>query len=946
MKYLILFKHRLKTPLFVIGLLCLSLFAINSSLFAATQSQSKLIQLFEDKIIHVALYNDDIATTMLFDAISKERNFTVKYHQYMSYEAAVRSVINGKNHFMGNVRYHKGLKDKLAYSAPTHINELYLITSNPRLKQDFDEHRIGIHRELMTKDAISHVLQGAKLVEYKDTNEALSLLETGAVDGVVDFLSNNVAIFTEQYYKTNLDLQLSSQVVSLITQTGEMEPLLKVLTDYLNQDNFQKSINIKRNELKRKAQKAVIKYLVKQSNLNLDKEYVFNLEVRRPFIYFDDNQNLTGVFVEVIKKSCALISISCVLKANAQTSWERLYNEFLENEVQGIAPLTILDERKQQVNFTNEAHHNQMVILKRTNFKDDEFDHVSELYAQRMGVVKNDFSEWLLRNYIPQMTFEYYDTIDDAFQGLIDKEVDYITSSKSYINSQLENNIVNVTLDQRISTYHDIPLGVGFNKTEEGAHLAALFNQAFKVINLKKIVREGMPQFDFTEQISNQQTKQKRTVFLAIIILSILIYLTLKFRRISLHDDLTGLRNRRGFNHKYPQRFDENLTMIFLDVVNFKEKNDFFGLHEGDLILQTLSATFKKHVGKGEVYRYGGNEFLILAPFTENQCRDFLETIQTIEVTSIKQQVKHLLSFTTIIVEKGTEYQDLEQLFAILYIALRKQKQNHDNDICYINKDTLSMFVKTSEFRKKLANAMESKELSAYFQPIYDLSANKIIGIEGLSRWYSNDKLLTPYFYFDELKALNKEAELDFLMIEIMDDCFSKLMQRGLIDSSFQININISFASFRQASSLYQALNKMQTPKSQVCLEILEDTVLDEFLIEKFEKLTQMGFQLAIDDFGAGFMSIEQIKSHYISTVKLDRSLLPINIINSTSDLTALLSLVTMLKSFDKKIVMEGIETEEQAELLRKNDINRAQGFHLAKPLSFKDLVELLESKQ
>ncbi|WNC73908.1 EAL domain-containing protein [Thalassotalea psychrophila] len=924
----------------------MSLIASNSLLFAATQSQSKLVQLFEDKTIHVALYNDDIATTMLFDALSKERNFTVKYQKYMSYSSAVQSVISGKNHFMGNVRYHPMLKNKLAYSAPTHINELYLITSNPRLKQDFDEHRIGIHQELMTKDAIRHVLQGAKLVEYKDTNEALSLLEAGEVDGVVDFLSNNVEIFTEQYYKTNLDLQLSSQVVSLITQPGEMEPLLKVLTDYLNQDDFQKSVNVKRNELKRKAQQAVIKYLVKQSNLNLDKEYIFNLEVRRPFIYFDGNHELTGVFVEVIKKSCKLISISCVLKANAQTSWDSLYNEFLANEVQGIAPLTILDERKKQVNFTNEAHYNQMVILKRTNFKDDEFDHVSELYAQRMGVVKNDFSEWLLRNYIPQMAFEYYDTIDDAFQGLIDKEVDYITSSKSYINSQLENNIVNVTFDQRINTYHDIPLGVGFNKTEEGRNLAALFNQAFKVINLKRIVREGIPQFDFAEQISNQQTKQRRTVIFAIIILSILIYLTLKFRRISFQDDLTGLMNRRGFNHNYPQQFDDKLTMIFLDVINLKEKNDFFGLNEGDFILKTLSAHFKKLIPNGEVIRFGGNEFIILSEFNKAQCSDFIQSIKSVEVYSTKQQINHNVSFNTIVVEKGTHYQQLEQLFSIIYIALRKQKQDHENDICYINNDSIVMYLKISEFRKSLTNALQNKELTAFFQPIFDLSEDKVIGVEGLSRWYCNDKLLTPYFYFDELKALNKEAELDFLMIEIMDDCFIKLKQKGLIDEQFKMNINISFASFRKANELYQMLENMRAPKSQVCLEILEDTVLDENLLEKFSVLTQMGFNVAIDDFGAGFMSIEQIKSHYITTVKLDRSLLPLNITTSSADLTALQSLFTLLKNFDKRVVMEGVETKEQVELLKQNNINIVQGYYLSKPISFDELSDFLEHKR
>lgn len=938
------------TKMFMFSIIMLNMISYSYSFEAEDKATLSTKNNKQQAPIKVALDREDPIVRLIFDKLALQLELDITYTSYQSLKKALKAVEIGEQDFIGNIAYSKDRSLRYEFSYPTNIKHHYWISRAP-LTQNTTQIKsqnilgkvIAFNPDIIDTERFKKLYPHVNFIHYEFIDDAEKLLDSGQVDLVMTQLSKESIKLSQRYNTLPIDSELSITPVSIISKKGTHKHLIKQFEEKISSDEFQQAINNKRHNIRYNLQQANIQQQVKTLDLNTNKTFQIKLEKRAPFTYFQEGK-ITGLAAEIITKSCKIINIKCNLINTENESWDSMHNSFLNKEIDAIAPYSVTSDRQNKTYFSNAIYQGDMVIIKREGFRNNVYTNVYELFFEKIGVIDNGFSQILFNKIFPRKKLHVYKNIDALYAALLHGEIDYTTATKSAINARLKSdNSLSLVYDKSIGSIEPVLISIGFQKNEEGLKLAKLFNLAFNMVNIDKLQQKYTDKDDYQQRLRRQKQREVWVWASFICIATGLILILLKFRINSMTDDLTRLGNRRKLKNDIPNKLNDTQSLIYLKIQRFKEINDLYGQSESEHILKSIACALPKIFTTGQYYSVNTNAFFIIGNYSKNQRIEIFKQLSEIIIKPLNTLEPHKINCNIVYFKNATSHQNTDDLENIIYIAMDRLIADQNKILLEINNDVVKEIKQIMTFRKDLYNAVKNKELTAYLQPIIDLKNKNITGIEGLSRWVYQGKVLTPYFYFDDLAVLRLEAELDFIMIEILDDVFQELSKKQLISNSFKLNINITSKSLRQSKRLFQYLEKLKTPAQNICIEILEDTIINDEVFNTIKHLTSMGFQVAIDDFGAGFVSIEHLKSPHISKVKLDRSLFPINIIDSDIDLKALYSLVDFLNNFSKEIVMEGVETKQQAEFLLTQNINFAQGYFFAKPMPLDDLKKLLK---
>jgi diguanylate cyclase (GGDEF)-like protein len=420
------------------------------------------------------------------------------------------------------------------------------------------------------------------------------------------------------------------------------------------------------------------------------------------------------------------------------------------------------------------------------------------------------------------------------------------------------------------------------------------------------------------------------------------------------HDPLTGLPNRRLLAEQAAlvmalvNRNKGSLALLFCDLDRFKDINDSLGHVVGDILLIQVASQLKKSLRDTDTLaRLGGDEFMILLP---EAGRDDAARVADKILTMLREPVAladHQLTVTgsigiSLYPHDGGTFQDL---FKNADTAMYQAKQAGRNAFCFYDAAMNAASLERLTLMSALRKAIREGQLRTYFQPKVNLANGRVIGAEALVRWQHPEEGLIPPGRFIRL------AEDNDLIVAIgcwvLEDVCRQLAawrEAGLPHLSVAVNIAARhFCAPYLVQNMEALLERYGLPHEALELELTESTVLEAGTetLTTLQELRRLGFTLAIDDFGTGYSSLAYLKNLPITALKIDRSFVR-DLAHDPSDCAIAAVIVTLGHSLGLKVVAEGVETEQQREILLEQGCDFAQGYLFSRPLPAVEFVEWL----
>jgi diguanylate cyclase (GGDEF)-like protein len=428
-----------------------------------------------------------------------------------------------------------------------------------------------------------------------------------------------------------------------------------------------------------------------------------------------------------------------------------------------------------------------------------------------------------------------------------------------------------------------------------------------------------------------------------------------KTEYIALHDELTGLPNRRALLRELETRLEDRrqTAVLFFDLDRFKVMNDFLGHASGDRVLITIADRLRTSIRPTDfASRLGGDEFVVLVDKAASE----LEVLATADriLNSLGQpmecagyQVSHTSSIGVVLSEP-TSKNSLE-LLGFADVALYAAKRQGRNQAVVFDKALRKSVGERSMTELTLREAIEQDGLRLHYQPEVDLRTGELIAVEALVRWQHPTRGILPAAAFITV------AEETGLVVEmgrwVFEEACRQLSawQREYPNLPLVVRVNMSPRQFvigGLVEFVENCLRVHKIPGERLCIEITEHAVLQEpqHTAEILQGFQSLGVEIALDDFGTGYASMTELKRLPVNYLKLDRSFVS-GITSDASDRAIVDAIIQLGKALDLGIIAEGIELGSTIDALLDLGCNRGQGYLMSVPMSAADLVPVLHAK-
>lgn len=421
-------------------------------------------------------------------------------------------------------------------------------------------------------------------------------------------------------------------------------------------------------------------------------------------------------------------------------------------------------------------------------------------------------------------------------------------------------------------------------------------------------------------------------------------YETLKYR--SEFDVLTNLPNVNRFyidaGCQLLEHEDNQYAIVSFDIDKFKLINDLFGMETGDEVLKHVASVIKEKLPSDALYcRVHSDMFFFCISYTKRG--EIIKLIEKLRKGIYRNDFAFDINTTFGIYLVGDSSIPINLMCDRATLAARTVKGSAMNFCAFYDEEYRTEIIKTTEIEQDMNLAISDKQFLMYLQPKYDLVTGKICGAEVLARWKHPVKgLIQPNDFIPLFERNGFILRLDEYMWE--EACKTLADWRSEGKEPIPLSVNISRYHIKNNNLVKvwkQLIKKYDIPTSYLTLEITETFFYDsEDLYDVLTQLQGMGFRLEVDDFGAGYSSLNMIRHIPVDTIKIDKDFLDKKL--STDKGKIVIShTIAMAKDLKLSVVAEGVETKEHVEFLKSSACDVAQGFFFAKPMPLEEFNQL-----
>ncbi|MEQ6918228.1 EAL domain-containing protein [Halomonas aquatica] len=424
------------------------------------------------------------------------------------------------------------------------------------------------------------------------------------------------------------------------------------------------------------------------------------------------------------------------------------------------------------------------------------------------------------------------------------------------------------------------------------------------------------------------------------------------------HDALTELPNRLLLGDRLEQaiaqakRLGKSLALMFLDLDRFKQVNDLMGHDLGDQVLREAAQRLKACVRASDTLsRQGGDEFLILLPDIASPeeaipvARKLLETLAKPFSPGDEEMV---LSGSIGIACYPEDGRDTDALIRNADAAMYVAKDLGRNRYQFYSPEMNERLQQHLSLEADLRRAIEGNQLFLAYQPQFDFTQRRVIGLEALARWqHPTLGLVLPEQFIPMAEENGLIEPIGAWVLETACRQQAAWVAEGLTDGS--MSVNVSLQQLRQPDFIElvtDTLSRSGLPARHLELELTESVVMQELdrVMQTLETLPSSAVRLSIDDFGTGYSNLSHLKKLPIHRLKIDHSLirgLPLDQENAA----IAGAIISMSKRLGFEVLAEGVETQEQASYLHSLECDAGQGYLFAGPMSAQDCTDFLRDQ-
>jgi diguanylate cyclase len=425
-----------------------------------------------------------------------------------------------------------------------------------------------------------------------------------------------------------------------------------------------------------------------------------------------------------------------------------------------------------------------------------------------------------------------------------------------------------------------------------------------------------------------------------------------KAEYLAFYDPLTELANRTLFYERLAQQLaaaaqtGRKCGLVLVDIERFKNINDSLGRQAGDALLRKVSERITALVPALRVSRVGADHFAVVVPDlqstddlalrSENRIKDLFGSPYLIGNAELNISARLGIS---VFPDDGP---DAETIFRNAEAALKKAKATGEQYLFYEQR----MSERAAEqltLESKLRRAVELDQFVLHYQPKVQTETREILGVEALLRWQDPEKgLVPPLQFIPLLEKTGLILSVGAWAIKRAAADYAALTAMGL--KAPRIAVNVSAIQLRQSKFVAVIEEAMGEGPRGVDLEITESVVMHDVqaTIEKLKLVRSLGVELAIDDFGTGYSSLAYLAKLPVQSLKIDRSFIS-TMQRDPDAMTMVSTMISLARSMRLKVVAEGVETEEQANILRLVRCDELQGYLFSKAVPMTELVKLLQ---
>jgi len=640
-----------------------------------------------------------------------------------------------------------------------------------------------------------------------------------------------------------------------------------------------------------------------------------DLEGKTDFDFFPEN--LASSYVEgdleVLKTGNSITTVDLIKKSNGDVYWAETYK----------SPVTINGEVIGTVGFARDMSEHKKLL---SEIAKKELEYASLVKNLPLSIIRYDLTCKRVFANASQRDF-----LSEDIQSLLDKTPMELWNPniKNMTGEQFQEKLVQVMQSGESQTFE-------IQCESKDATYVNMVNLVAELDKDNRVIGALALANDITEMSQYRQSLE----------------------HLAYHDPLTALPNRTLLNQRlqyailHAAKHHNNFGLLFIDLDYFKSINDTLGHAVGDQLLVEAAKRISACVRSDDlVARIGGDEFAILA----------LDINHDYDLAGLASKISQKLAepfniegtsfFVTVsagIACYPTDSDNIDDLMKYADTAMYQAKKQGRNNYQFYTPELTQNVIEHLAIATALRYAIKKNELSLHYQPKVCIESGAILGAEALLRW--NGKVLGQV----QPDKFIPIAEESGLILEIGDWVLQQVCEAAVKinkgrETPLIIAANISSKQFvgnNFIENLKRCLLETGCNAKWLTLEITESLLLQDSdeVLQALTAIDDMGITIAIDDFGTGYSALAYLNKFPISQVKIDRSFVNDICINQSAAVLVK-AIIAMAKSLSKGLVAEGIETQEQASLIKKYGCDEAQGYLYSKPVPFPEFTKLLNKK-
>ncbi len=413
-------------------------------------------------------------------------------------------------------------------------------------------------------------------------------------------------------------------------------------------------------------------------------------------------------------------------------------------------------------------------------------------------------------------------------------------------------------------------------------------------------------------------------------------------------DALTGLYNRETFYRKAASFMQSmngtGFDIVYFDISCFKVINDLFQTETGNLILKTAAYYFQAIIGDdGICGRIEADHFAVCIPSNKLHIGRLMEGLDN---TMQSLGISHNVLFFAGIYPVANAFLPVDQMCDRAHMALNKVKGNYMTRYAYYDKSMRDLMLQEQMIVRDMELALQEQQFCIYLQPIYSLKTNKIVSAEALVRWnHPVNGTISPAHFVPVFERNGFIVRLDRFVWEEVCKFLRRQKDEGAPVVPVSVNVSrLHFYNMDLLDFLMRLLARYELTPELLKLEITESAYTDnpQQIINVIKEFRAKGFRILMDDFGSGFSSLNMLKNLPVDILKIDMAF--VQEVEHSKRANAILHFMMELsQALEMGVVVEGVETKPQIDILAALGCEDIQGFYFSRPLPVPDFRTLLE---